>query len=107
VRNGGRSWVVRGASSNQGSIAKAAFAPGRIDVEGKASAFEATVAVRALTLGGKTLGSDIAMGGSSGQMPYKGGVSYTGGPAAFVLVGEGDASGQGDLVWACVQLDPG
>jgi hypothetical protein len=106
IRNGGSSWLIRGATSGQGTIDRSTFGAGRIDVAGKASAFEATVAVRALKLDGTTLGSDIAMGGSAEQLPYEGGVSYTGGPAAFVLVGEGDASGQGDLVWACVVLDP-
>jgi hypothetical protein len=107
IRTGPKSWLVRGATSNQGTIASSTFGKGRIDVSGTGTAFEATLTIRALSLSGGKLGEDIAMGGANGEPgPYRGGVSYTGGPAAFVLVGEGDASGAGDLVWACVVLDP-
>ena len=106
ARNGSRSWVVRGATSSQGTITRSTFGPDRIDVAGTASAFEATVTIRALSLGATKLGEDITMAGSTGKLPYEGSVSYRGGPAAFVLTGESDASGEGDLVWACVVLDP-
>lgn len=106
MRNGPRSWVVRGTTSDQGTIARSTFGAGRIDVAGEAVAFEATVTLRALTLDGRTIGSSTTMAGGTERQPYTGSVGYRGGSAAFVLAGESDASAGGDLVWACVVLDP-
>ncbi|MDQ3294716.1 MAG: Gmad2 immunoglobulin-like domain-containing protein, partial [Actinomycetota bacterium] len=110
---GARGWVVTGARSPQGRIdtptaGDAVDLP--VTVEGEATAFEATLAVRLLALDGTTIAATTTMAGANGEVgPFATtidvgpGADPAGGPT-FVLIGEGDASGEGDLNWAAVVL---
>lgn len=100
-----RGWVVTGATSSQGSIDDVHVADdGSITVTGAATAFEATVTVALLDLEGNVLAETTTTAGANGELgPY----TATVGPAPsgsphYVLVGEGDASGEGRFTWAAV-----
>lgn len=101
-----RGWVVTGAASPQGSIDSISSAGGAVTIAGSATAFEATVAVSLLDLEGNVLATTVTMAGANGEMgPYEASI-VVGGDAGssvhWVLIGEGDASGEGDLMWATV-----
>lgn len=110
---GARGWVVTGATSSQGRIdtpAAGAAATLPLAVSGQSTAFEAQVQLLLLTLDGTVVAESFAMGGSNGEIgPFSGtldpgpGADLAAGPY-LVVVGEGDASGEGDLAWAAVTL---
>jgi hypothetical protein len=102
-----RGWVVTGASSDQGTIDDVQVnGNGTITITGSATAFEATVTVAVLDLEGNILEETFTMAGSNGEQgPYEAtiGPAPTGTPH-WILIGEGDASGEGRLLWATLAL---
>ena len=105
-----RGWVVTGATSDQGTIENLRGDGGAVSIYGSATAFEATVAVALLDLEGNFLTEDFTMAGSNGEQgPYATSIGPApSGTPFWVLIGEGDASGEGRLSWATlVPIDPG
>ena len=105
-----RGWVVTGATSDQGTIDNLRADGGAVTIDGSATAFEATVAVALLDLEGNFLAEDFTMAGSNGEQgPYATSIGPApSGTPHWVLIGEGDASGEGRLSWATlVPIDQG
>jgi hypothetical protein len=105
---GARGWIVVGASSNQGRIDTPT--PGDqvaspVQVTGVATAFEAQLSVRLLSLSGEVRGQTTTFAGANGEQgPYDTTVAGSIDGPTFVLIGDADASGEGDLSWAAVVL---
>jgi hypothetical protein len=97
-----RGWVVTSTASAQGTIDGVSIDGGAVTISGSATAFEATVTVALLDLEGNVLAETFTMAGSNGELgPYTASIGPpTGGTASWVMIGEGDASGQGRLSWA-------
>ena len=104
-----RGWVVTGAASDQGTIDDIQVGPdGSFTITGSATAFEATLSVALIDLEGNYLEETTTMAGSNGEQgPYTATIGPArSGIAAFILIGEGDASGEGRLVWATIASVP-
>jgi hypothetical protein len=98
-----RGWVVTGMSSPQGTIDAASFEGGTVTLSGSATAFEATVSVLVLDQEGNVLAESFTMAGANGEQgPYQTTIDVDpeAGTPFWVMIAEGDASGEGDLVWA-------
>jgi hypothetical protein len=98
-----RGWVVTGARSEQGTIDEFSFDGTTVTLSGSATAFEATVAVLVLDQEGNVLAESFTMAGANGEMgPYQTTIDVDPGAGTpfWVMIGEGDASGEGDMVWA-------
>jgi hypothetical protein len=98
-----RGWVVTGVSSPEGTIESASISGGRVTLSGSATAFEATVSVLVLDQEGNVLAETFTMAGANGEQgPYEAtiGVGPEAGTPFWVMIAEGDASGEGDFVWA-------
>jgi hypothetical protein len=101
-----RGWVVTGTQSSEGNIDRAFLDGDVLVVRGVATAFEAQIAVVLLDLEGNVLAQTGALAGANGEQgPFEARFD-AGAPvadAAFVLIGEGDASGEGRYTWATVE----
>lgn len=97
-----RGWVVTGLESSTGTIDQAAIDGTTVTVSGSAQAFEATVTIVVLDEQGTVLGESFTMAGSTEVLPYQGTVEFDPslGTPFWVLIAEGDASGDGLYVWA-------
>ena len=98
-----RGWVVTGLTSNQGSIDDVTFDGTTVTLSGSASAFEAHVTILVLDAEGNVLAESFTMAsGSAEQGPYEASIEVE--PAAgtpfWVMIAEGDASGEGEFLWA-------
>ena len=98
--------TVRCATSDQGTIDEIQHAASAraVTVSGSATAFEATLTVQLLALDGTVITEQQTMSGSNGEQgPYTATLAYEGTPPAFVLIAEGDASGEGRFVWGTLR----
>jgi hypothetical protein len=70
-----------------------------------ATAFEAQLSVRLLSLSGEVRGQTTTFAGANGEQgPYDTTVAGSIDGPTFILIGDADASGEGDLSWAAVVL---
>lgn len=91
------------ARSDQGSIDGLAWNGTGVIVSGTATAFEATLTIQALALDGTVLAQTYTQAGANGEMaPYAATLDLPPSGPGFVLIGEGDASGEGRFTWAAV-----
>ena len=101
-----RGWVVTGTQSSQGNVDRAFLDGEVLVVRGVATAFEAQITLVLLDLEGNVLAETGALAGANGEMgPFEARFD-AGAPvadAAFLLIGEGDASGEGRYSWATVE----
>ena len=91
-----------GTWSNQGTIDEATLED-PFTLRGSATAFEATVAVLVLDQEGNVLAETFTNAGSNGEQgPYTAEIDVdpNAGTPFWVMIGEGDASGEGRLLWA-------
>jgi hypothetical protein len=98
-----RGWVVTGVSSTQGTIDSFSIDGSRLTLSGSATAFEATVSVLVLDQEGNVLAESFTMAGANGEQgPYEAmiEVDLAAGTPFWVMIGEGDASGEGGFLWA-------
>ena len=107
-----RGWVVTGRDQRPGHHRRAsAPTSARSSIAGSATAFEATVAVALLDLEGNFLAEDFTDGGQqrrAGPVHHLHRPGRPSGTPFWVLIGEGDASGEGRLSWATlVPIDQG
>jgi hypothetical protein len=98
-----RGWVVTGVSSPEGTIESVTIDGGTVTLSGSATAFEATVAVLVLDQEGNVLARSFTMAGANGEQgPYQTAIDVdpSAGTPFWVMIAEGDESGQGDFLWA-------
>lgn len=103
-----RGWVVTDAQASDGTIDRAFVDGDVVVVRGVATAFEAQIAVVLLDLEGNAIASEEGtFAGANGEPgPFEARVAVDAGvldAAAFVLIAEGDASGEGRYSWATVE----
>jgi hypothetical protein len=103
-----RGWVVTGTTSGQGSIDSIGSEGGAVSIAGSATGFEATVGVALLDVEGNVLAETFTMAGSNGEQgPYAATIGLpASGVAHWVMISEGDESGEGRLLWATLAPIP-